>query len=111
MTIIDEACYERGCACHDSREGSGIEVFAGDGGYGIGTREAYEEFVKLRNYPIPPKQEEQTMDKALIKRLAEEADVWANYQWPKPKDRDFWQECRDEKFVELIIDHIDQQGE
>ena len=53
MTIIDEACYERGCACHDSREGSGIEVFAGDGGYGIGTREAYEEFVKLRNYPIP----------------------------------------------------------
>ena len=57
MTIIDEACYERGCACHDSREGSGIEVFAGDGGYSIGTREAYEEFVKLRNYPIPPQSE------------------------------------------------------
>jgi hypothetical protein len=59
MTIMDKACYERGCACYDSREGSGIEVFAGDGGYSIGTREAYEEFVKLRNYPIPTKQEEQ----------------------------------------------------
>ena len=82
MTIIDEACYERGCACHDSREGSGIEVFAGDGGYGIGTREAYEEFVKLRNYPIPPKQEEQTNCdkqgepdyKALWKQMCERCD-------------------------------------
>jgi hypothetical protein len=24
--IADKACYERGCACHDSREGDGIEV-------------------------------------------------------------------------------------
>jgi hypothetical protein len=29
MTIIDEACYERGCACHDSRfDGKGVEVVA-----------------------------------------------------------------------------------
>ena len=26
--IADEACYERGCACHDSRESAGIEVTA-----------------------------------------------------------------------------------
>ena len=24
--IADKACYERGCACYDSREGDGIEV-------------------------------------------------------------------------------------
>ncbi len=29
MTIIDKACYERGCACYDSRDGEeGIEVVA-----------------------------------------------------------------------------------
>lgn len=27
MTIIDKACYERGCACHDPRiDGEGVEV-------------------------------------------------------------------------------------
>lgn len=24
--LVDEACFERGCACHDSREGPGVEV-------------------------------------------------------------------------------------
>lgn len=26
MTIIDEACWERGCPCHDDGESAGIEV-------------------------------------------------------------------------------------
>jgi hypothetical protein len=30
----------------------GADHMAGDGGYSEGTREAYEEFVKKRNYPI-----------------------------------------------------------
>lgn len=32
---------------------AGAEIHSGDGGYSIGTREAYEEFVKKRNYDIP----------------------------------------------------------
>jgi hypothetical protein len=28
---------------------AGADIHAGDGGYGIGTREAYEEFVRKRN--------------------------------------------------------------
>jgi hypothetical protein len=29
MTIMDKACYERGCACYDSRDGEeGVEVVA-----------------------------------------------------------------------------------
>ena len=24
--LVDEACFERGCACHDSRESPGVEV-------------------------------------------------------------------------------------
>lgn len=31
---------------------AGSEIMEGDGGYGIGTREAYDEFVKKRNYKI-----------------------------------------------------------
>lgn len=26
--IADKACYERGCACHDPRDGDGVEVVA-----------------------------------------------------------------------------------
>ena len=32
---------------------AGADIHAGDGGYGIGTQEKYDEFVKMRNYPIP----------------------------------------------------------
>jgi hypothetical protein len=31
---------------------AGADHMAGDGGYSEGTREAYEEFVKKRNYPL-----------------------------------------------------------
>ena len=31
----------------------GAEIMAGDGGYSIGTKESYDEFVAKRNYPIP----------------------------------------------------------
>ena len=26
MTILDRACWERGCPCYDSKEGEGVEV-------------------------------------------------------------------------------------
>lgn len=31
----------------------GSDIHEGDGGYSIGTQEAYDEFVKKRNYDIP----------------------------------------------------------
>ena len=31
------------------------DIMAGDGGYSIGTKEKYDEFVAKRNYPIPKK--------------------------------------------------------
>ena len=31
---------------------AGAKIHAGDGGYGIGTQENYDAFVKARNYPI-----------------------------------------------------------
>jgi hypothetical protein len=36
---------------------AGADIHAGDGGYSEGTREKYEAFVEMRNYPIPPVQE------------------------------------------------------
>lgn len=39
---------------------AGSNIHAGDGGYGIGTRENYEEFVKMRNKSLNLEQEEQT---------------------------------------------------
>jgi len=38
---------------------AGAAIHSGDGGYGIGTRENYEEFVKTRNKSLNLKQEEQ----------------------------------------------------
>ena len=32
---------------------AGADIHAGDGGYGIGTQEAHDAFVAMRNYPIP----------------------------------------------------------
>jgi len=37
---------------HNQMMAGGV-VNSGDGGYGIGTKEAYDEFVKKRNYEIP----------------------------------------------------------
>lgn len=31
---------------------AGADAMAGDGGYGIGSKEAYDAFVKARNYPM-----------------------------------------------------------
>ena len=47
MTIMDKACYERGCACYDSRDGEkGVEVVAKREWVGL-TPEDKEEIQKL----------------------------------------------------------------
>jgi len=68
MTIIDEACYERGCACHDSRfDGKGVEVvakqeqdepvawrtFDGEGGYDYRTYDMNENYANEWNERNP----------------------------------------------------------
>ena len=37
-----------------------------------------------------------------IKELAEQAEEYATYEWPNPNHKAHWQECRDERFEELI---------
>lgn len=63
---------------------AGSHIHAGDGGYGIGTKENYDAFVKVRN---------KSLAAARIRRLAEQAgfDVYG------------WNENELEKFAELII--------
>jgi hypothetical protein len=62
---------------------AGADIHAGDGGYSEGTREAYEAFVKERNYSI---------GKARIKMLAEQSELNLELQSLKV-----------EKFAELIV--------
>ena len=45
---------------------AGADIHAGDGGYGIGTQENYDAFVKIRN---------QSLAQARIRRLIEEAQL------------------------------------
>jgi hypothetical protein len=61
---MDKPCRSPYCECDvgkcthpgffDCRGGikAGADINAGDGGYSVGTQEAYEEFVKLRNEAI-----------------------------------------------------------
>jgi hypothetical protein len=37
---------------------AGADIHSGDGGYTLGTQEAYEEFVKLRNEAMAPAKEQ-----------------------------------------------------
>lgn len=72
---------------------AGAEVNAGDGGYEIGTREAYEAFVKKRNASLgmPP----------LVKQLAERAAHQSQDGYPViiPYNNDFARE-----FAKLIVE-------
>ena len=46
---------------------AGADIHAGDGGYGIGTKENYEAFVKVRN---------KSLAQARIKELAKQSGLW-----------------------------------
>ena len=70
---------------------AGGDIHAGDGGYSLGTKEKYDEFVKGRN---------QSVGKIRIKELKEQAMEWVpNLVDPDTKIR----LLNAEKFAELII--------
>ncbi len=70
---------------------AGSDIHAGDGGYGIGTKENYDAFVKIRN---------KSLAAARICRLAEQARMYALTLENRVDD------CNDvfeQKFAELIV--------
>jgi len=70
---------------------AGGDIHAGDGGYSLGTKEKYDEFVKGRN---------QSLGKMRIKELKEQAMEWVpNIVDPDTKIR----LLNAEKFAELIV--------
>ena len=76
---------------------AGAEIHAGDGGYSVGTKEKYDEFVKGRN---------QSLGKMRIKSLIERAE----YQAKKQSGYEDWEvyvtpdsQVVFEKFAELIV--------
>ena len=72
---------------------AGADIHAGDGGYEIGTKEAYEAFVKARN---------QSLRSGRIKELAEEAG--GHYSREEFEFAVVFGELEDfERFVELIV--------
>jgi hypothetical protein len=70
---------------------AGADIHAGDGGYSIGTKEKYDEFVKGRN---------ESLGKMRIKELKEQAMEWVpNLVDPDTKIR----LLNAEKFAQLIV--------
>ena len=70
---------------------AGADMMAGDGGYSIGTKEKYDEFVKMRNQP-----------KLRIIKMVEQAFDTAEY----PADQQYriepnFEFCK--KFAELVV--------
>ena len=37
-----------------------------------------------------------------ILRMAHEADEHAKMEWPNPAHKEHWQQCRDERFAQLV---------
>ena len=79
---------------------AGSDIHAGDGGYSIGTKEKYDEFVKDRN---------QSLGKARIKKLLDQATMDALYETQdavdlldNPVTRQ-QRELQLEKFAQLIV--------
>jgi hypothetical protein len=68
----------------------GADIHAGDGGYSLGTKEKYDEFVKGRN---------QSLGKMRIRELAEEATTYIE---PTSNSGEGWIFDK-EKFAELIV--------
>jgi len=76
---------------------AGSDIHAGDGGYGIGTKENYDAFVKVRN---------KSLAAARIRRLAEQAEQYAIDRANEGTDEDFDYSFDDNfqaKFAELIV--------
>jgi hypothetical protein len=69
---------------------AGADIHAGDGGYSVGTKEKYDEFVKGRN---------QSLGKARIRELAEQATTYIE---PTSNSGEGWIFDK-EKFAELIV--------
>jgi hypothetical protein len=69
---------------------AGSDIHAGDGGYSIGTKEKYDEFVKIRN---------QSLIKARIKEFEKQSGLEI---YGLGKRRDKWVATM-EKFTELIV--------
>jgi len=78
---------------------AGADIHAGDGGYSVGTKEKYDEFVKIRN---------RSLAEARIQQLADEAGLnyhnWmtnesnindGDFKYPRLEDY--------KKFAELIV--------
>jgi hypothetical protein len=68
----------------------GADIHAGDGGYSLGTKEKYDEFVKGRN---------QSLGKMRIRELAEQATTYIE---PTSNSGEGWI-FNKEKFAELIV--------
>ena len=68
----------------------GADINAGDGGYSLGTKEKYDEFVKGRN---------QSLGKMRIKELAEQATTYIE---PTSNSGEGWIFDK-EKFAQLIV--------
>ena len=74
---------------------AGSDIHAGDGGYGIGTKENYDAFVKVRN---------KSLAAARIRRLAEQAGMTDDkYGMFFAKDKHDEDGVDLEKFAELIV--------
>ena len=74
---------------------TGSDIHAGDGGYSIGTKEKYDEFVKSRN---------QSLGKARIQELAEQADVFEYKTYYDPTfSKSAINDDKVKKFAELIV--------
>jgi len=69
---------------------AGSDIHAGDGGYGIGTKENYDAFVKVRN---------KSLAAARIRRLAEQATTYIE---PTSNSGEGWIFDK-QKFAELIV--------
>lgn len=70
---------------------AGADIHAGDGGYSIGTKEGYDEFVKSRNESLPIEQQ------SLVFRLRKRAEIRRQI-----KDRKSVQEGKPDRIAELL---------
>ena len=74
---------------------AGSDIHAGDGGYGIGTKENYDAFVKVRN---------KSLAAARIRRLAEQAGInMDSFQFSGTPIKHIVDEPSLEKFAVLIV--------
>lgn len=70
---------------------AGAEIHAGNGGYSIGTQEAYDEFVRTRNESLPIDQQ------PLVFRLRKRAEIRRQI-----KDRKSVQEGKPDRIADLL---------